>query len=146
MNDQIQSICLDGHQDSVCGVAFNYTGEYVATVDDKISKNTIIRDLDVLLKNNYIKKTGAARSIKYLPAEVNELLVKYDVDNYFKGDFDDPFEKEANIFASEILMLSKAVLRLAGSKVSRTECDLAVLFNVSIEAVDWKLRYLKIID
>ena len=33
MNDQIQSICLDGHQDSVCGVAFNYTGEYVATVD-----------------------------------------------------------------------------------------------------------------
>ena len=30
--------------------------EYVATVDDKISKNTIIRDLDVLLKNKYIKK------------------------------------------------------------------------------------------
>ncbi len=43
-------------------------------------------------------------------------------------------------------MPSKAVLRLAGSKVSRTEYDLAVLFNVSIEAVDWKLRYLKIID
>lgn len=33
VNDQIQSICLDGHKDSVCGVAFNYTGEYVATVD-----------------------------------------------------------------------------------------------------------------
>ena len=62
--------------------------EYVATVDDKSSKNTIIRDLDVLIKNNYIKKTGSARSIKYLPAEPNELLVKYDVDNYFKGDFD----------------------------------------------------------
>ena len=29
--------------------------EYVAIVNDKISKNTIIRDLDVLLKNNYIK-------------------------------------------------------------------------------------------
>lgn len=43
-------------------------------------------------------------------------------------------------------MPSKAVLRLAGSKVSRTEYDLAVLFNVSIKAVDWKLRYLKIID
>jgi len=63
--------------------------EYIATVDDKSSKNTIIRDLDTLLKNNYIKKTGSARSIKYLPAEPNELLVKYDVDNYFKGDFDD---------------------------------------------------------
>lgn len=62
---------------------------YVATVDDKSSKNTIIRDLDVLLKYNYIKKIGSARSIKYLPSEPNELLVKYDVDNYFKGDFDD---------------------------------------------------------
>lgn len=44
----------------------------------------------------------------------------------FKGDFDDPFEKEANIFASEILMPSKAFLRLAGSKVGWTEYDLAV--------------------
>ena len=62
--------------------------EYVASVDDKSSKNTIIRDLDVLLKNNYIKKTGSARSIKYQPANNNELLIKYDVENYFKGDFD----------------------------------------------------------
>lgn len=43
-------------------------------------------------------------------------------------------------------MPSKAVLRLAGSTLYRTEYDLAVLFNVSIEAVDWKLRYLNIID
>lgn len=62
--------------------------EYVASVDDKSSKNTIIRDLDTLLKNNYIKKIGSARSIKYIPAEPNELLVKYDIENYFKGDFD----------------------------------------------------------
>ncbi len=62
--------------------------EYVASVDDKSSKNTIIRDLDILLKNNYIKKTGSARSIKYLPAEPNELLAKYDIENYFKGNFD----------------------------------------------------------
>ncbi len=61
---------------------------YVETVDDKASKNTIIRDLDVLLKNNYINKIGSARSIKYLPAESNELLMKYDVDNYFKTDVD----------------------------------------------------------
>ena len=50
--------------------------EYVATVDDKISKNTIIRDLDVLLKNNYIKKTGAARSIKYLPVLLHFTIIK----------------------------------------------------------------------
>ena len=62
--------------------------EYIASVDDKSSKNTIIRDLDVLLKNNYIKKIGSARSIKYQPAQANELLIKYDVENYFKGDLD----------------------------------------------------------
>ena len=93
--------------------------EYVSTVDDKSSKNTIIRDLDVLLKNNYIKKTGSARSIKYLPAEPNELLVKYDVDNYFKGDFDnrkikypqfnfDVYENLKNLFStSEIKKLEE---------------------------------------
>lgn len=41
-------------------------------------------------------------------------------------------------------MPSATVLRLAGSKVGRTEYDLAILFNISIEAVDWKLRYLHI--
>lgn len=92
---------------------------YVATVDDKSSKNTIIRDLDVLLKNNYIKKIGSARSIKYLSAEPNELLVKYDVDNYFKGDFDnrqikypqfnfDVYENLKNLFSdSEIEKLEE---------------------------------------
>lgn len=62
--------------------------KYVESVNDKSSKNTIIRDLDVLLKNNYIKKTGSARNTKYLSAEPNELLIKYDVDNYFKTDID----------------------------------------------------------
>lgn len=33
VDDKIQSLCLDGHQDSVCGVAFNCTGEYLATID-----------------------------------------------------------------------------------------------------------------
>ena len=63
--------------------------EYIASVYDKSSKNTIIRDLDMLLKNNYVKKTGSARSIKYLPANNNELLIRYDVENYFKENFDD---------------------------------------------------------
>lgn len=62
--------------------------EYTAKADDKCSKNTIIRDLYVLLKNNYIKKTGSARSIRYQPAASNELLIKYDADNYFKCDLD----------------------------------------------------------
>lgn len=62
--------------------------EYVNEVDDKCSKNTIIRDLDILLKNNYINKTGSGRNIKYIPSDPNELLIKYDIDNYFKIDVD----------------------------------------------------------
>lgn len=54
-------------------------------------------------------------------------------------------EQEANLFASEIIVPSKAVLRLAGSKVFRTEYDLAVLFDVSIGAIHEKLQILKII-
>lgn len=54
-------------------------------------------------------------------------------------------EQEANQFASEIIVPSKAVLRLAGSKGFKTEYDLAVLFNVSIGAIHEKLQILKII-
>lgn len=64
----------------------------------------------------------------------------------FKDNFQNLFEKEATEFTSEILMPSGAILRLAGSKGFRTECDLAVLFNVSIEAMLWKLINLGIID
>ena len=64
----------------------------------------------------------------------------------FKDDFDNLFEIEATQFAAEILMPSGAILRLAGSKGCRTEYDLAVLFNVSIEAIHWKLINLGIID
>lgn len=50
-----------------------------------------------------------------------------------------PEDVATNSFAAEILMPSRAILRLAGSKRFRTEYDLAVLFNVSIEAIHWKL-------
>ena len=59
---------------------------------------------------------------------------------------DNLFDIEANLFAVEILMPSGAILRLAGSKGCRTENDLAVLFNFSLEAMHWKLIYLGIID
>lgn len=64
----------------------------------------------------------------------------------FKDGIYHPEEVAANSFAAEILMPSRAVLRLAGSKGFKTEYDLAVLFNVSIDAVHWKLVNLGIID
>lgn len=65
-------------------------------------------------------------------------------DNFTDGVYH-PEEVAANQFAAEILMPSKAVLRLAGSKDARTEFDLAILFNVSLEAVHWKLVNLGVI-
>lgn len=61
---------------------------FINSIDDKTSKVTIIRDLDVLLKQNLIKKTGQARSITYTPAQANEILRKYNVVEYFKIDSD----------------------------------------------------------
>lgn len=103
--------------------------EYIASVDDKSSKNTIIRDLDVLLKNNYIKKTGAARSIKYQPAQNNELLIKYDVENYFKGDFDDRkikypqfnfdvYNNLKNLFSTDEIKKLEAINKIYTNKVN----------------------------
>lgn len=54
--------------------------------------------------------------------------------NMFRDNFKDgiyhPEEVAAHSFAAEVLMPSRAILRLAGSKKFRTEYDLAVLFNV----------------
>lgn len=61
---------------------------YINSVGDKTSKVTIIRDLDVLLGQKLINKTGQARSIVYSPANKNQLLRKYNVAEYFKTDSD----------------------------------------------------------
>lgn len=57
---------------------------YINLSEDKGSKITILRDLEVLLENNFIKKIGKARSITYFPVNYNELLKKYDIEEYFK--------------------------------------------------------------
>lgn len=61
---------------------------FINSIDEKTSKVTIIRDLDVLLNQNLIKKTGQARSITYLPTQSNELLRNYNIVEYFKVESD----------------------------------------------------------
>ena len=58
--------------------------KYIQSLDEKVSKITVIRDLDVLLKEKFIRKSGQARGIIYSPLETNELLRKYNVEDYFK--------------------------------------------------------------
>lgn len=62
--------------------------KYIQSLDEKVSKITIIRDLDVLLKEKFIRKSGQARGIIYSPLEINELLRKYNVEDYFKIEID----------------------------------------------------------
>ena len=92
---------------------------FINSIDDKTSKVTIIRDLDVLLKQNLIKKIGRARSVIYKPSQTNELLRKYNIIEYFKVDSDsrkikysqfnfDIFNNLNNIFVNkEVLELEK---------------------------------------
>jgi len=53
-----------------------------------ISKPTLIRDLNFLIKNKLIKVEGNASSTKYFSFEDNPLLKYFDLDTYFKLDPD----------------------------------------------------------
>lgn len=88
--------------------------KYVQSLDENISKITVIRDLDVLLKEKLIKKSGSARNTAYSPINGNELLRKYNVNEYFKTETDerkvkyssfnfDIFEHFKDIFSSKEL-------------------------------------------
>lgn len=54
----------------------------------EVSKPTIIRDLDVLIKQGFIRTRGDARAHKYFSATQNPLLKVFDVDEYFKSEPD----------------------------------------------------------
>jgi len=53
-----------------------------------VSRVTLIRDLNRLLKNKLIKSQGQARATKYFSIETNQLLRQFDIDRYFIDDSD----------------------------------------------------------
>ena len=104
--------------------------EYIASVDDKISKITVIRDLDFLLKNKLIKKEGKARNVHYLPYSKNELFIEYDIDNYFKIDVDNRnikylnfnfeiFKNLKNIFSTSELKKIENMSNIFSEKIAK---------------------------
>jgi Fic family protein len=50
----------------------------------EISRITVVREIDTLLKGGWIKKEGEGRSVKYSEAIGNKLLAYFDPDTYFK--------------------------------------------------------------
>lgn len=55
----------------------------------KVSKPTIIRDLDCLVKKRLIKVKGKGKNTKYFIYSKNYLLKKFDLDSYFSYDPDE---------------------------------------------------------
>lgn len=53
-----------------------------------VSRYTILRDLDVLLKNKLIKRAGSGSNIYYTPVMYSSILEYIDVDEYFKQEID----------------------------------------------------------
>jgi Fic family protein len=57
---------------------------YLSELYGDISRLTVIRDVDVLLKDQFVKKVGAGRSTRYQDYNDSKLLKFYDSTHYFK--------------------------------------------------------------
>jgi len=55
---------------------------------EKISRITVVRDVEELLRLKLIKKDGRGRSVNYSEFSGNELLQYYDIEKYFDADPD----------------------------------------------------------
>ena len=62
---------------------------YLRAKNEPVSRVTIVRELDWLIKNNFITKEGAGRSIKYRTKQSSPLLRYFEPDSYFFKDVDD---------------------------------------------------------
>ncbi|TSD03200.1 MAG: Uncharacterized protein Athens071416_261 [Parcubacteria group bacterium Athens0714_16] len=81
----------------------------------KISRFSIVRDLNVLIQNSFINKVGGGRSIKYREVQNSPIHKYVDIDEYFEMPQDDRklasryfefeiFKKLENIFSKENLI------------------------------------------
>lgn len=85
--------------------------EFLSREFGEISRATVVRDLDNLLKNNLIVKKGKGRSVLYEENVQSEVLKYIDVENYFQKSVDerkvlenfnfDIFDKLSKIFSKE---------------------------------------------
>jgi len=62
--------------------------EYLTKEYQDVSRFTIIRDLNFLLEQGLIKKTGQGRNIEYKQSIENNLLKYFDIEEYFKKELD----------------------------------------------------------
>lgn len=67
----------------------NAIREYLGKkLNESVSRVTIVRDINFLLKNNLIKRYGSGRNISYMGYVINNLLKHVDIDDYFSQTLD----------------------------------------------------------
>ncbi|MCP4049943.1 MAG: Fic family protein [bacterium] len=123
--------------------------KYLSDEYDDVSRVTIVRDTEVLLKEKYIKKTGAGRSVKYIVFNESTLLKLYDVNDYFiteadnreiTGSFNfEVFNLFKNIFSVSELKKLNQLTKEYQSNISRISTDIyrKELERLTIE-LSWK--------
>lgn len=62
--------------------------EFLGSSNEKISRVTVVRDIESLIKSGLIKKSGQGRSVVYEEMVKNPLLSYIDIDKYFSVDSD----------------------------------------------------------
>ncbi|MFH1226086.1 MAG: Fic family protein [bacterium] len=99
--------------------------QYLEKEREDVSRITIIRDLDILLKNNLLVKKGRGRNVYYEEKVKNRMLAFYDPEKYFEKNPDQReikksfnfsiFENLKNIFTEneikELKKLNEAYLK-----------------------------------
>ena len=105
------------------------------TAFSNISRITLIRDLDFLLKNRLIKRQGRARNTFYSPVLLNPLLEYFDVESYFATDSDNRIAKRS--FSFNVFQNLKGLF----SSEDLGEIDrLNGIFRKKVEALSPKIR------
>ena len=97
----IQYFMLNNRQKAILELVERYNAltakEILAKIGaefEKVSKPTVLRDLDVLLSAGQITKSGRARSVAYQSKTKSPLLKYFDVQKYFSVPLDDRVIKE----------------------------------------------------
>lgn len=100
-----------------------------------LSKPTLIRDINSLLKHGLIKFQGQARATKYLPKILNPLLRQFDLERYFADDPDNRvgarktfdfkiFEKLQDLFLPDEIEFLKRNTHSFGKQTAKLNPDI----------------------
>lgn len=87
------------------------SSQITAFLDKDITRFTVLRDLNYLLKNKIIKKSGKGRSIRYEVFSPNRLLSYINPNEYFKKGPDErgiiPFDPEMFDYLSDLFSIEE---------------------------------------